>query len=362
MKSSAFLLAFSALLLASCSQDEPVAVNDSSAISFRPALGSRATETTNSNLSKFYVTSFLDGDTKNASVYFTDIQFDKGNDGYFTSAKPYYWPGDNSTLAFYAYSPSQDELGADITMTATDKKLENFAVADSIADQVDFITSYGTGNRKDNETAGLELTFSHRLSQVEVRAKSENPNYTVQVRGVRIGRPQYMGTFDFATNEWTLDDWHDTAVYTSQCDTVTLTKNAVSVMGNAGNAMLMPQQLVAWDYKNDPDNVARQAYLSVYIRITDPDGSQIYPFPHDTYKDTFTGADHRQYGWASIPIDTKWEQGKKYVYTLDFTQGAGVVDPDDPTPGVPVLGDPIKFNVNVLNWEEEDEPTAMPFK
>ena len=45
-----------------------------------------------------------------------------------------------------------------------------------------------------------------------------------------------------------------------------------------------------------------------------------------------------------------WQSGDKFVYTLDLTGGAGVMPPDSPDPGEPVLGQPIRFTVTVNNW------------
>lgn len=260
-------------------------------------------------------------------------------------------------MQFYSYAPSQDEIGADIETGSGNITLTNFTVAEDIADQVDFITSNATGNKKDNEESGVELTFNHRLSQIELQAKTDNTDYTFTVTGMRIGRPQTTASFDFEKNEWTLDDWHDTYVYESSCDPVTLGSEPQSIMGASGNAMLLPQTLTPWSPVNDPDNVAREAYLSVLVRITNKaTGSVIYPFSNDTKKDE--NGNPRQYAWASIPLSGTWEQGKKYIYTLDFTEGAGNVDPDDPTPGEPVLA-PIKFKVNVMDWTDAENSIPM---
>lgn len=369
MKTTTLLLALATLGLASCSQDEPVVYNQSDAIAFRPAMGTRASEINNANLASFHVTGFL-----NNEVYINNVEYSKGTDGFFNSAHPYYWPGDDSPVDFYAYSPSAAELLPDVedewddaegslVLTAAEKKLNNFRVADSIKNQVDFITAVGTGKRSVNESAGLELTFGHRLAQIEIQAKSSNPDFTFKVVGMRIGRAENKGTFDFTTNKWTPDDWHETAVYESHCPEITLTENAVSIMGPEGNAMLLPQTLTAWSPKNDPDNVAREAYLSVLVQISATDGGAIvYPFPSDTKIDPATGA-KRTYAWASIPISGTWEAGMKYIYTLDFTHGAGFVDPDDPHPGTPILGNPIKFSVNVLQWQANSaSPLQMPLK
>ncbi|MBD5191815.1 MAG: fimbrillin family protein [Bacteroidales bacterium] len=351
------IIALSALTLASCAYDEPESIRTKSdeAISFRTGMATRATETTNANLTSMYVTAF-DGTTP----YFENANFVKGADSFFTSSTKYAWLDNTEEIKFFAYAPSQDELGGDITVIADTAgvRLADYSVAEDIAQQVDFITANATGSRKNNEATGVELTFDHRLSQVEIRAKSENPTYTFKVTGARIGRVQYMGTFDFITNAWTLDEWHDTAIYDTSCDEITLTSTPQSLMGDSGNAMLMPQKLIPWMPKGDPDNIAREAYLSVLVQITRTDnGFRVYPYPDDTKVDA--SGNPRQYAWASIPLSGEWEQGKKYVYTLDFTEGAGNIDPDDPNPGNPVIGGDIKFKVDVDDWVDSDNTIPM---
>lgn len=361
MKKVSLIIAIGAALsLASCAQDEPVSTHETveeDAISFRPAMGvaSRATETTNANLSSITVTALIGDQT-----LFHDIDYTKGSDSFFNSATPYYWPGDNTSVDFYAYAPNADALGADVVINSKQKELQSYVTPEQIADQVDFITANASGSKDANGTTGVELTFGHRLSQIEIRAKADNPNYVYKVTGARIGRPQTTATFDFSTSEWTLDDWHETAVYDATCPEVTLSATPVSIMGDAGNAMLIPQTLTPWSPTGDPDNVAREAYLSVLIQITTADGAQVYPFPSDTKKDE--NGQKRQYAWASIPLSGTWEAGKKYVYTLDFSNGAGYVDPDDPIPGKSVLGDPIKFSVNVTDWDNSESDIPMPLK
>lgn len=357
MKKTLFIAALAALGLTACTQDEPVSINHGSGISFRPAMGNltRATETTNANLSEFTATALIGDQT-----LFNQLEFTKGSDGFFTSSPVYYWPGDNSEVSFYAYSPSADALGADVTLTPTTKTMENFSPAEDIADQVDFITANATGTKNANEASGVELTFNHQLTQIELRAKTDNTAYVYKVAGMRIGRAQTTASFDFSTSQWTLDDWHETTIYQSSCDPVTLSSTPVSIMGASGNAMLIPQTLIPWSPQNDPDNVAREAYLSVLLQITSADGAQVYPFPSDKQLDT--NGNKRTYAWASIPLSGTWEAGKKYIYTLDFTNGAGYVDPDDPTPGNPVLGKPIKFTVQVTPWTDSPVNTPMVVK
>ncbi|MDE7375930.1 MAG: fimbrillin family protein [Muribaculaceae bacterium] len=334
------MAAIAAMALASCSQDEPVSVNQGRAIDFRSAMDSRATETNNANLASIKAAAFM-GD----QLFFPVMDFDKGSDGFFTSATEYYWPGDDTELSFYAYSPANP--GGTVTINADEKTMTDFSPATDLADQVDFITANATGKKSLNEASGVPLTFNHQLSQIEVRAKSDNTVYTFAISGVRIGEPVSKASYDFATSAWTPAT--DKAIYTDTYDQAkTLSSDPVSVMGNGGNAMLLPQQLVAWDPQNDASNSQQGAYLSVLLNVaTAETGVQVYPFPSDG-----------QCQWAAIPIDTKWEAGKKYIYTLDLTHGAGYVDPHDPEPGTPVLGGPIKFTVDVVDWVAT--PSALP--
>lgn len=336
MKNSLYLLPLAAFTLASCANEDTVEVSQGREISFRPAMSSRAAETTNANLEDFKASAFIGSD-----AYFNQVTFSR-NGSFYTSAKDYLWPGDDTQIDFFAYAPS-DLTG--VTLTPDTKTLADFAPAAAIADQVDFISAQASGTRSANESAGVPLDFAHRLAQIEVRAKTSNDVYNFEVSGVRIGRPVSAGTFDFGTNEWTLAS--DKADYeTTYATPVKLGEEAASVMGADGNAMLIPQQLTAWEPTTDGANTAEGAYLSIKLRITAAEtGTQIYPFPSN-------GEDQ----WAAIPVNTNWEAGKKYIYTLDLTHGGGYVDPKNPDPGTPVLGGPIKFTVQVEDWT--DTPVA----
>ena len=67
-----------------------------------------------------------------------------------------------------------------------------------------------------------------------------------------------------------------------------------------------------------------------------------------------------EFGWASMPIGVNWERGKKYIYTLDFSNGVGIQDPEDPRPGTPIIGGGIKFTVSVVGWEEVSNDVKVP--
>ena len=330
------------MALASCAKDGVKEVNNGRAIDFRVATQTRATETTTANLSTFYVTAI----DKKGSNYFTNAAFTKIEE-YFSSSPAYYWPGDGSDLTFYAYAPAAETLGATVSIDNTAKTLAGFSPAAEFADQKDFVTATATGN-KTNETSGVALTFDHQLTQIEVKARNANEAYVYKIKGVRIAQPLSKANFDFTTKQWTPTT--DKAIYQIQySNEITLNTYGQCIMKTEGdNAMLIPQQLVAWDPENDKTNTAKGAYLSVYAQIETAEGSRVYP-----------NVDGMEYAWLAVPIDTKWEAGYKYVYTLDFTNGAGYSDPlDGPETGGSVLGGAIKFTMEVNPWGDKSTMTA----
>lgn len=350
------------MALASCSKDETTSINTGEGIAFRSAMGTRATETTITNLNSFNVTAL----TEDGSYYFKDALFE--NDGMggasFVSDPSYYWPA-TGTLSFYAYAPSS--LSANVSISSTTKTVA-VTPDTEIAKQVDFITATATGDKENNEGTGVELTFEHRLAQISVMAKNSNTNYVYKIKGVKIGQFIDGGTFDFATTNWTLGS--NKTDYMIKYDTEhTLAATAVNIMdatgsSDNGTAMLIPQQLTAWDAATDATNANAGAYLSVLVNITTKDGAQIYP------------AAEGAYGWAAAGIATNLEAGKKYVYTLDFSNGAGNIDPEGPdggdpnpdpdpdpddelNPGEDIFGEPITFEVTVSAWTESDQEVTL---
>lgn len=351
MKKQIMFMAMTAMLIASCSSDDVVSTNTGRAIDFRTSVGTRGTETTTANIDKFWVTAIDEA----GANYFSKQEFTKDG-GFFTSSPVYYWPA--GTLNFFAYSPSEKDLGATVTIDKDTKNLADFSPATEIANQKDFVTATASDTRAANETNGVELTFAHQLSQIEIKAKNTNAGYVYKVVGVRIGKPVSKGTFTFGANTWALtttEKANYAVEYTSA--PITLAADAATMMGVADdNAMLLPQQLVAWIPETDKANTKNGAYIALKIQITTKDGARVYPA---------TGKD---YDWAAVAINTNWEAGKKYVYTLDFSNGAGKVDPEkpqpvDPTdpfkPGEDILGKPIKFTVIVTPWDSADQPVEM---
>lgn len=332
-----------AMMLASCTSEEQAEVPEGRAIDFRPAMATRSIAFDNSNLKEIRVTALL-----GSGVYFDQESYaEQPGSTVFSSQNDYFWPTLDA-LEFWAYAPA-DLNGKDgvsvVLGNDASKRIENFIPSDDIASHQDLIVAHAEGTRDEYETTGMPLDFEHKLAQIEVLAKSDNEIYDFVIDGVRVGSVAGEGTYYFGadgTDKWTLAAGNAPHTYEADYATaVTLTSEPQSVMGDGGNAMVIPQQLTAWDVDGDKSNTKSGAYLSVKLTVTKKDnGLQLFPSENSTS------------AWAAIPIDTQLEAGKKYIYTLDFTHGGGHIDPNDPDPGKPVLGGPIKFNVNVKDWVE----------
>lgn len=352
MKKIIFIAALSLIGFASCNKDIVKEVNTGKAIDFRVALDTKGTEVTTGNLNHFYVTAL----TETGAVYFKDEAFFKSGD-IFESQAQYYWPAEED-LNFYAYSPRYNSLGETlpITINSQTKSISGYCPAADISDQIDIVIAKATGNKEENETSGVYLGFYHQLAQVEVRAKNENRGFVYKVKGMKIMNVASKGDLNFSvTSSWT-PDYDSMTDYAVEFDQeLTLGEDAQSMMPSANdNAMLIPQTTRAWDVENDAEaNADGGSYLAIYIQATTTDGSRVFPS---------TG----EYGWIAYPIAFDWESGYKYIYTLNFTEGAGYVDPentpDDPDnpykPGEEVLGGTMTFETTVNSWNNYYLPTG----
>lgn len=363
MNKNIYLCAVAALALASCSNDETVEIAKGDAINFRTSVGlnTRASEFGTADLeqaNKLYVTTFKADGTE----LYTETEYTKGTDGW---AGNQFW-GTETSLNFYLTYPELSEWKNGAALTKDNKTITGFTVEDAVADQVDFVAAQKTAQK----VASVAVELQHVLSQIQINARSDNANYKYKVRGIRIHNANSTGNIDLSTQTWS--NWSAAKNYEVTFITpVELDGTAKPIMGDAGNAMLLPQTVEAWDGTSksaDLTTSVNGSYISVLVSITTNAGTGVYP--KNTTETTPT------YGWAAVPVKFEWTKGNKYIYTLDFTKGAGKVDPVDPNekdndnvkPGEPdkdpdkaepILGDEIKFTVTVTAWNQKDKNQEM---
>ncbi len=381
MKKEFLFAAAAAMVLASCSSDETIGTNDAAyGITFRASVdkATRVTETTASNLSSFNVTAI--GDSKN---YFSGLTVSSTNNGStWSTNKIYYWP--SYKLAFFAWSNAAEN--AEVSISGTEHKITGFTPSKDVKSQKDFVVSYNTGTKEANNGSGVTMNFKHALSQIAVQAKCSNNNMKVEVLGVKLVNMATTADFTFPEAETTASsalaqgqwsnlsdkDTHANAYMVKGKSAVTLSSEAQDILFEE-SLMLIPQKLTKWD----GTATRTGAYLAVLCRVSSLNGEEatlLYPEP--TATDTKDG----KYAFTAVGIDTNWEPGKKYTYTLDFCNGVnggcGQIAPDlanpldasdsqvDTTPivgksdGYTILG-PITFKAEVDDWTAESKDTSM---
>ena len=173
-------------------------------------------------------------------------------------------------------------------------------------------------------------------------------------------------------------------------------ESAASIMGKGGCAMVIPTVNTRWEGTDDPNigdmpYKTDRMYFSVLLRATDSAGGQpVYPYPGNPY-DGMTvvyyaveesgtiisrvypgdtegeyysdpelqnpyipalGVEIKDFGWAAVPVDADWSAGRKYIYTLNYSESIGLHDPADPEPGKPIGGSSsVSWGVTVSDWD-----------
>ncbi len=221
-------------MLTACSQQEQPLVEpvqgSGERIIFRtsiPESVSRANEVGIDDITNFHVTAFNPADTKflgadgQINEFVNNELLAKDPNSTFYTSDKCLWPErghEGDRLTFFAYYPDRS---AGKTLTPTNASeisgknatfrytIKDFTVAPDIADQVDFIAASATGTMDDNLFSGVNLNFQHKLSRIEVMAKSQNKSCKLEIAGVRLGEVFMQGTYNFKAEEkagnWTID-------------------------------------------------------------------------------------------------------------------------------------------------------------
>ena len=344
MKNSVICAAIIAAMCTACTEDEIVDQNQGRPIDFRSEIGSRGQAVTAGSLTSFVVSAFNGTDTHMDKVEFTKAE----GSNFYTSASSYYWPDEDATLSFIAYAPNETNFTGSVTLTSSEQKLKGYTLDTDISNQKDIIYASATGKKSTNETSGVALAFKHAVARIGLSAKNSG-QYVYKVAGVKLGNIVSSGDFDFKAEKWTPSSNKESYKKEFTGSPVTLSADKKSLIGTNDYPMVIPSKLTAWNPKSDPTNNTKGAYLAVLVNISNAAGKVLFP------KD----GSATEYGWVAVPINTEWNASTIYNYTLDFTDGAGLIDPVDPVPGgpepgEPVFGDPIKFTVTVTDWTTGD--------
>lgn len=381
MKKSLFIMALGAFALTSCSQDEVLDVQkDAVQFSVVADKASRGAVTTTATIEDFKVTAFnANNEGVNTTTFMSGVDVTKPGDNWgYGSTK--FWPT-SGAINFYSYSPANlaEKTFATIKMEATSTVVVEGAnvttnkggqtltydAPTDCSSQVDVLYALNTGlSKKDGE---VKVNFRHALSQIVFRAKNVKTDLEVDVIGVRVVNLKNSGVFTWPTastnnpdysddlsvegvagedtqlannswGSWALGDTYKTypaaLAFAEGKSSTVLTSDPVVLTDQANPLLVLPQDKIVPAAVNAAGYMelnAGETYFAVKCKIYNVEnGVKTLLWPNAE-------------GYAEVVIPTTspdtdtngnyiWKQGKKYIYTFVFGEGAGYVGPNGDNP------------------------------
>ncbi len=257
------------------------------------------------------------------------------------------------------------------------------------------LNAWGSGSGYDFEIAGVRIgnpVVEGRFVFADASDQTKLPHWEIASDAV-MDKVEYLYRNAAATADNQIALIGDT-IFRINKDNHNTLESASSIMGRGGCAMVIPTVNSKWEGLADPNINALpystdRMYFSILMRVTtSSNGKQLYPYPDnpdgltvvnyavdqkgaivarvypgETEGEYFAdsnlqqqfiadgGIEIKEFGWATVPVDANWSAGKKYVYTLNYSEGIGVHDPQDPKPGTPIQGKAaISWGVSIGNW------------
>lgn len=357
MKKILIMTGIALMAILSCSKDDVKEVNRGKAIDFRAATQTKGEMIFGTwSLGTFYATAV----EQDGTDYFRNVRFTQIGE-YFSSETEYFWPGDDSYLDFYGFSPSLEELGSNATLdisyeegeeTVKSAKISGVTLNDDILEQVDFVSAITTAKESES-TNGIDIRFEHNMAAIIFyanQAQSTLEEYEYKIAGVKISNVASAGSYDLINEEWELGEERKDYTYDilnappeKEKAPLTMTDSYQPLFGTYterdGDTQYHYSFMLPQDFSN--------ASFSVKLQINriNPDGSTTRMFPSD---------DDYQWVSAEFPASSSttdengklaseeytWEKGNIYVYYISFT---------DPSKH---LGESVKMSMGFEDWRD----------
>ena len=248
-----------------------------------------------------------DGGYANSNV----VNFDNIQQGWYPKYK-YYWPDEHTSVDFYAFCPS------DIPFDKTTKSLV-YTSDFPVTGHDDVLFAKTTSSKSEASAIGYaaELSFNHAMTQVKISGYKKETGWTVIVKDIALCNINSVGSYSLVTNEWTDGSSPRTydIIMANEIELTSTNKNSpISLTGNDGPLILMPQQQKVWDGRVAVSSTAK-SYLRIECSIIDGNGIHLV-------------GTESAFGYAYVPLPVDWLAGKTYSYVLGF--GAGLDENGQP--------------------------------
>ena len=363
MKKKFLFVALSALALTACVNDETIEVNPGDALTFRATSGNatKSQITTTSTIKDFKVWGYYQNEAeKQSNVPFMEAQEVVKNGDVWTYSPTRFWP-ESGTIDFYSVSPAL----INASISGSSQKIEKYTVSTNVDEQIDLLYAVNKDcSKADNGQSGVQVNFRHALSQIVFKAKSSNEAIVVDIKGVTLVNAKTTGTFTYPTKTtspyddpestdydteindgtsalsgtwgtWALESaTDDYAAGVTEKKSIGSTAVDLTTAGS-GELLLLPQTLTAWNPANGANDPGSRFLINCKIwNVSGTEKIRIWP-AEDEYSE------------VAIPVEATWKQGKKYVYTFVFGDGAGYT-PNGEQPSLLK----VNFDVTVDNFQE----------
>lgn len=382
MKKHFVLGALAVLALAACTKSEVVELNKGNEISLTAVTGKNLTKAQDG-----YCNNNLPGDfqvwastTADKKVYFKNETYTKSS-GTYKSATAHYWPAEN--LDFFAAKNHNGDVTFNPSAAAP-FTFTGYTVNSTVSAQTDFIYAV---NKDQAKATPATLNFRHALSQIEFKAKNSNSSIRVFIDGIKVANVKSKGNFAVtgetdvnfkdtdpahvdtdnrsaeSRGKWTYPDPSVTDSYSvtfsekevASGSTVGLTYSSGEY--NTNSMYLLPQPLDVWTGGGvaaaDPgQNKAYFVVNALIYNVADPLATFNKADNVVLWGDKSSGTWKTKPIAVKIPTGQTWEDGKRYVYTFNFSEyGTGGTDPGT---GEDVLT-PIELTVSVDDFVDVAE-------
>ena len=215
------------------------------------------------------------------SFFYMDVDVNKSGGVWGTAADdPYYWPGAQHVLKFYAYAPADAPFTKKPAKPSDGLKLEYTVDPANAASQRDLVVATPAETPGDYNQP-QELQFRHICTAVRfVMGSDLQPGKFTKVELTGV---QNSGTYDLETGKWTLDattgDFTQSfAEGSATTDGTTPSGTAITPDGEA-TFMMLPQELPAGakikvTFHDDVTGTDRSVEASIGGRVW-PEGKQV---------------------------------------------------------------------------------------
>lgn len=331
MKKGLFILATAAVVLAGCNND--VVLDENVALANPNAPQEIGFTTLNAPVKRgikrapvngtdfpsgqdMYVAAY---DATKGADFFDQTTFaEDGTSGLWKASPAKYWPMDDATLNFLAYTgiPS----GSYFNGTHPAQGLV-IALADNSSNQYDLMYACGRGTRaRGAAAANVEMEFKHALAQIVFTAKSADDYGTsLKLQSIVLTGAKYSGTYTVTHTGWDDNDDDPAAQAVS---------GAWSLVGSQANVTREPAVADGWDVASNATVTETAHQVGLGILVVPDDNAATADFTSFTINYTLDGNPYTYTFTPATDAAKNVDQAKKYTFNIIMTLNEIIIEPE----------------------------------